>query len=869
MVANPPSTLLPPGVTTLSLNLTTTVPTICRWDNTSTPYSSMPNTFDGGSATAHTTTLFGLSGGLTTASFFVQCEAFASTTPPLVLSYRSLPDSGNAPFPRLGNLWGSSNFRSHPEGLQYAASRATLWLGSTWSAEEISTLRGLNPYTIVTTSINACETNDQTLPDEYYLTNITQPPSTKGRLQSWPGAWRLDLTNPIVQDYQAKLFYCLVVYGGTGYGPNPGCNNATVPPMIYDGLFVDNVFEDDGEGVNSQDIFHNPFIPMDQATGKPMVDFGEKWRSGMVAMIAQFRALMPHAILDGHAMDVSDVNITDQFNAISIGFTAPEMVEQRQSFASGLALYNAWMTLPTHTPRVTMIESAVRFALGYGYGFDADLETNIPQDCINSNTVAGAPMPGIGSSCSPATLGKPGYLPPQTYLFARSEYQYFRFGLGFTLLNDGFFTHELGDSWHGMDWDYTELHFNLGGALGAPTQAEVLNPHPTPIPPSIPLTAPWSLYVRTPQGSNASWAFDPSVTPPGAASPSVRVDIQGHAASNDGIDLSQIVTAFQPGGGYVLSFWGKASVDSTPVHLNSRKNGGDWHNFGLDYPLLFSTQWAQYNVTFVSSSDGTPGRLSWFMGSASSGSSLWINSPTLNGTAIPLPVLVREFECGWAVVNGDSVGHTILGMNGTTRRLTGDQAPRWQYFVDDANASAFTPGEGQGWEVRDYDSGYHWNTTTSQEEVRPPNGFYHHWVAGAHHAPPGSSATFDLRIPTPGVYSVSLWWPAAVPARSAWAQAMKVSITGWEGSASVDLSTQGGDVFFPIALNVSLAPGASLLIECPLGGGECIGDAVLVESQARWNDGSEVGVEGVTLQGLDSIILQKTVGQPAHCQGGL
>jgi hypothetical protein len=63
------------------------------------------------------------------------------------------------------------------------------------------------------------------------------------------------------------------------------------------------------------------------------------------------------------------------------------------------------------------------------------------------------------------------------------------------------------------------------------------------------------------------------------------------------------------------------------------------------------------------------------------------------------------------------------------------------------------------------------------------------------------------------------------------------------------MSTQGGDVFFPIAQNVSLVQGATLLLECPLGGGECIGDAVLVESLARWNDGSEVGEEGGPVDG--------------------
>ena len=64
--------------------------------------------------------------------------------------------------------------------------------------------------------------------------------------------------------------YCLVVFGGSGYGPTPGCANASVPPLVFDGLFVDNVFMDDGEAVNSRDIFGNTFVVLDQMTGKPV-----------------------------------------------------------------------------------------------------------------------------------------------------------------------------------------------------------------------------------------------------------------------------------------------------------------------------------------------------------------------------------------------------------------------------------------------------------------------------------------------------------------------------------------------------------------------------------------------------------------------
>lgn len=622
---------------------------------------------------------------------------------------------------------------------------------------------------------------------------------------------------------------------------------------------------DDGAAVNSQDIYHNPFYPIDQATGQPMKDFNERWRSGMVAMIAAFRALMPSAVLDGHAMDVRDANITAQFNAISIGFTTPQIIEGLTPFASGLQTYREWMSLPAHAPRVTMVESAVRFQIGYGYGFDRDLETAIPRACVNSHTAPpGTPMPGIGEACAPGTPPPPaGYLPPQTFLLARAEYRYMRFGLGFTLMEDGYFTHELGDSWHGQDWDFDEIRFSLGAPLGNATQASVVGPPPPPPPPAIPLTEAWSLYVRSPSTSNASWALDPAARPsvPGAP-PSARVDVQGTAASSDGIDLSQLVAGLEAGA-YKLSFWARASREGTPAHLNARKNGGDWHSFGLDQDITLGTQWAQYNVTFPCAPDGSLARLSWFLGSAAPLTSVWVNGPTLTGVTLPPPVLTREFECGVVVLNGDAAPRAValVAFSGL-QRLAGQQAPLWQYFVDD-NSSAFEAVSG-AWTAGAWDSGYHWNATPTQEEVRPASGFYHHWAQGARTAPAGSSARFDLRVPSPGAYDVALWWPAAVPARSGWARAMRASITPGATAVTLDLSAQGGDSFFSVARGVQLAPGSALTLECPPGGGECVADAVLVESAARFNDGSAVGAQ-LTLQPMDAIVLQKTAGAPPHC----
>ena len=125
----------------------------------------------------------------------------------------------------------------------------------------------------------------------------------------------------------------------------------------------------------------------------------------------------------------------------------------------------------------------------------------------------------------------------------------------------------------------------------------------------------------------------------------------------------------------------------------------------------------------MNSSDG---RLSFYFGNVPSDTQLWVNSATLSGAVIPSPVLRRDFECGVVLLNGDTLPHTVAAGPGL-KRLTGGQAPLHQYFIDD-NSSAFQPANGS-WEWGDYNSGYKGG---GSEEVRPPDGFYHHWERGAH-----------------------------------------------------------------------------------------------------------------------------------------
>jgi hypothetical protein len=83
------------------------------------------------------------------------------------------------------------------------------------------------------------------------------------------------------------------------------------------------------------------------------------------------------------------------------------------------------------------------------------------------------------------------------------------------------------------------------------------------------------------------------------------------------------------------------------------------------------------NVSFTSPVNSSDGRLSFYFGHVPSGTTVWVSTATLAGIAIPPPVLRRDFECGVALLNGDTVPHTVVAGPGL-KRLAGQQAPLYQ-----------------------------------------------------------------------------------------------------------------------------------------------------------------------------------------------
>ena len=421
-----------------------------------------------------------------------------SVVPPLPdavlhLQYRSLP-AAKPGFPRTANLWGSRHFTG--KGMQYA-SRIDLWLGADFNTDQIRQLRRLNPNCFILTSINTVENND--VPDEYFLRD-----TTGRKIEVWPGAFRLNLTRPEVAEYQARYAYQQMLKSG----------------LMIDGCFFDNFMM--SQRWLTHDIYDRPVQLDADGNGKASNkdQFDKAWRAGVFRELQEWRKLMPWALTSGHSQGYPYPEIAEIFNGQGIGFYTADVIEGQQSFHDLWDYYNAWCTL-TVKPAITSVESAVPNQIAYGYDYSPQRHT-----------------------------------PPTTWDFARDYYPYMRFGLAFTLMNDGYFSHELGDTDHGQDWWYDELDFKLGEPLGA-AQRIVLRPASNR---ELlenggfenELGETWHLWCDQKNGCAATVERDTSVKHAGLAAACITITGAGRPG---GIELSQSHRALEQGKAYDLTFW--------------------------------------------------------------------------------------------------------------------------------------------------------------------------------------------------------------------------------------------------------------------------------------------------------------------------
>ncbi|MGN6386506.1 MAG: putative glycoside hydrolase, partial [Verrucomicrobiota bacterium] len=517
--AGPPSTLLKAGSTNFNLRVESAMETECRYSvGSALPYDQM-TPFGQTGGTAHESIISGINPDPNQINdVYVRCGAAPDYL--MHLQYRVLSQV-NPSYPRKGNLWGWTQWIG--TGLSNMA-KVDLWLGVAAKADEIITLRQLNPNIRVLTSINAVEGSG--VPEEYYLKDLNG-----NKIEVWPGSYRLNLTKPEVAEYQARHAYETVLKTG----------------LMADGVFFDNFMTRQAWLTN--DIYGNP-VQLDANEDGVADDLNEldrKWRDGVFLEMALFRKLMPDAIVTGHSMDIDEPGIAESFNGISIGFAMAHVLEGKQTFDSVLARYNQWMS-EVVDPQVTMIESSPMEQIAYGYGY--------------ANTQRQSLMNGISDN---------------TLEFARTFYPYMRFGLGFTLMNDGYFTHEFGDIWHGNQWWYDELDYNLGQPLGAAREVrlpDTANTNRISNGSFEAVSDEWGLVAGP--GCAATFARDEN----GVSGSAARIDISATTGTDWHIEFAQANRSVEQGVEYDLTLWVKSDAPRA-FTVNGQKGTPDWTYYGL------------------------------------------------------------------------------------------------------------------------------------------------------------------------------------------------------------------------------------------------------------------------------------------------
>jgi len=780
--ASPGSTLLPPGSTSIPFTVNTNQKTSCRYSvGSDLGYAGM-TPFEGGQGTtSHTATFKGLNPDTTVVNdVYVRCDAAPNQV--LHLRYRVLPSPAPS-YPHRANLWGDwNNFKNwSPDRL----GKIDLWIRSNITETNAAYLRSLNGHTLILDSTNATSPST-TIPDSYWLKDVNGK-----RIENWTNWWLLNLTKPEVADFLARYAYQRLLDSN----------------LAFDGMFFDNVFL--SVGTPYTDVRGNSVlidanedgIADDQAT------LNAAWRAGVLREMQTFRSLMPNAYLMGHVSDSASADVQALFDGESIGFTAAGIKDGSRTLDTLWSQYDPWWENPHSKAVTTLIESAPPFEIGYGYGFS----------------------PHSGS------------IPAATLEFARTYFPYVRWGLGLTLLRDGYFCHELGDTWHGQAWWYDELDADLGNPKGAsylydwgitPTTDYVTNGgFETAITPA------WALWVDTPKGISATLVQD--VAQSSAGSASGKINITGTAqASTGSVSLMEKNLTTTKGISYDVSFMLKCeSAQSFQVVL--QKGSPDWHAYGLAKSLKYTGPgWQSFTLTFEATDTATDGRLTFNFGTQLG--SIWIDDVKM--VQHPPDILRRDFEKGTVLVNATQQRMTVP-LNGSFKRLTGVQAPRYQYVVDDADV-AFTAGN---WMKASYDTGL-WTAT---------GPWFHDWGVGCHQSSSTTdTASWDLGIRADDTYTLDAWWPAA-PDATNWSSAVRydVIVNGAVVLSKTLDQTQKGDQWNRIAsIALTQAAGAKVRIT-NLQAKPAIADAILVQSTARCNDGSDAAT--VELDAKDAILLLK------------
>jgi hypothetical protein len=513
---------------------------------------------------------------------------------------------------------------------------------------------------------------------------------------------------------------------------------------------------------------------------------------------------MPNAIASGHLPRPPLARFAGIFNGDSIGFMTSDALEGKIPFQSLWDTYQGWFEMG-RKPVVMMIESTPQDQISYGYSYEPTKK-----------------------------------IPASTLEFARTYYPNVRFGLGVTLMNDGYFAHEFGDTWHGNDWWYDELDYNLGYPLGpaervsgaAGASAELVENGGF----EDGLNG-WRLSVTASGGAQARVERETRDTASGSGAAHITVVNAGQKVEWH-VEFAQLKRRLEGGKRYDLTFQARASGPRT-LGLSTQKDSPDWRNYGLLRQVSLEREWKRYVVTFQATESVADARLQFWCGSATG--EVWIDDVSV--VEHPADIFRREFTNGLVLLNA-SAGAQRIEVGPGFRRLSGEQAARHEYILDDAGAGFSTTG---AWRQAKYDTG----------EWTAAGPFYHAWKGSCRQSDAGAgTAEWKLELREDGTHTISAWWPAA-PGQGQWTKrAIFEVVAGGRvvASAAVDQSA-GGDEWHAVATVALSAKDAPVVRLRNEGSGAMVADALHVRSAARFNDGSPAAV--VELEAMDGIVLAR------------
>jgi uncharacterized repeat protein (TIGR01451 family) len=786
---NPPSNLLPTGATSVNLSFNTPQATACAYSvGTLADYSSM-TPFAGGQVTmSHQGLVTGLSPNPQVLNqVYIRCGSYPGDLQ--ILEYRSVATL-NPPFPRIGNIWwGSYLYATQPA----LAAETSLFLGTSFSAAQVTSLRAANPNILTLPSLGATYTPPPPIvtPNSYLLKDINGNP-----IVIWPSTpptYLLNMTMPAVAQWAANNLF----------------QQLSQSNFAVDGFFLDSF----GTSISylQYDAYGNPIQISSNNNGVAdnPTTLDAAWKAGVLLEIDTLRNLAPNAYISCHCVLESD--ILTRFNGSSLVFLAVDAREGRIPFASFWNTYNSWSS-SAQAPTIVNVEDSPPNQLAYGYG----------QPIHN--------------------------MPPGVAEFGQTFYPNMRFGLATTLMNDGFFFHDFGDASFPTNWWYDEYNFSLGYPLGP---AILLGSAPS----ANILTnggfesglAGWTLLVNT--DANASVALDSTVVAQGNSSAHITISSASTVNSDADVSFEQQNVSLTAGTTYNLQFWARAD-SSRLITVNSQGGAPNYTWYGLNSQIAIGTTWSLYTASFVASTTANDARIQFWVGAVAG--NVWIDGVQLSPG---LAFYRRDFTNGVVLLNPTNSSQTISLESGL-QRFSGSQAPKYQYIVDDTDAGFTSSGSWQTVTYDSgviWDDG----SPTSSAEALGPYYHAWQLTAHQLDASSGTAqwnlnisedGQYTIQVWLPAAPNASTWTKNAVYE--------VVSGGSVVASATIDQTTaSSGDGWHMIATVNLTAAGAPFLRIHNGGSGSLIADGVYVTSAALYNDGSPA--PQVTLAPLDGILLNR------------